>query len=474
MSSSKPPSTRVVHREFVPGQGLVFASPAPPPPEPPRMPSPPPHHFQQPSHHQHAPVEPLRVKSLASSILLPSDLRQYFMMQTQILTASVDADDPMLKELPIKFQSIFPLESTSYSAGSSGYHSRVYKCLNIHDGFVYAVRRVDNARISSNLHYILSMWKKVSNPNLVPLHELFYQNKSLFLVHEFYPGAQTLENLILTRQHVLLPESIIWSILLQVLSAIRAVHAGGLACRDLNVSKILMTGKYRARVACAGLVHALEPSTTLFPLAEQQSEDMYAVGRLALCLVTMSIITSTVIDVSSTMSIMMNHGYSHELIQFVLHPFRDPACTSMDLVGLCSSALMGELDNLYTHTDSLEDNLFKAYDCDRMFRIQLKLSMICERPSSSGNGHRTVLDSWSETGDRYVIKLFRDYVFHQVDEVGNAVVDFGHIIECLNKLDCGSMEQILLASRDGKTFVVVTYEDVRRCVEASFHSLFPE
>lgn len=397
------------------------------------------------------------------------------MMQTQMLTASVDADDPMLKELPIKFQSIFPLEHTSYSAGSSGYHSRVYKCLNTHDGFVYAVRRVDNARISSNLHYILSMWKKVSNPNLVPLHELFYQNKSLFLVHEFYPGAQTLENLIHARQRALLPERIIWSILLQVLSAIRAVHAAGLACRDLSVSKILMTGKYRARVACAGLVHALEPSNTAYPLAEQQSEDMVAVGRIALCLATMSVTTTAaVVDVSASMGAMMGHGYSHELIQFVLHPFRDRDCTVADLVGLCSSALMGELDNLYAHADSLEDNLFKAYDCDRMFRIQLKLSLICERPGPNNGSSRAVLDSWSETGDRYVVKLFRDYVFHQVDELGNAVVDLGHIIECLNKLDCGSLEQILLASRDGKTFVVVTYDDVRRCVDTSFHSLFSE
>ena len=42
--------------------------------------------------------------------------------------------------------------------------------------------------------------------------------------------------------------------------------------------------------------------------------------------------------------------------------------------------------------------------------------------------------SWSETGDRYLLKLFRDFVFHQVDEQGNPVVDMGHVIECLNKV----------------------------------------
>jgi PAB-dependent poly(A)-specific ribonuclease subunit 3 len=41
---------------------------------------------------------------------------------------------------------------------------------------------------------------------------------------------------------------------------------------------------------------------------------------------------------------------------------------------------------------------------------------------------------WSETGDRYLIKLFRDYVFHQVDENGRPVVDMVHVLTCLNKV----------------------------------------
>ena len=41
---------------------------------------------------------------------------------------------------------------------------------------------------------------------------------------------------------------------------------------------------------------------------------------------------------------------------------------------------------------------------------------------------------WSETGDRYMLKLFRDYLFHQVDENGAPWVDMSHIIMCLNKV----------------------------------------
>ena len=42
--------------------------------------------------------------------------------------------------------------------------------------------------------------------------------------------------------------------------------------------------------------------------------------------------------------------------------------------------------------------------------------------------------SWSETGDRYLLKLFRDYVFHQVDENNDPVLNLAHVVSCLNKV----------------------------------------
>ena len=41
---------------------------------------------------------------------------------------------------------------------------------------------------------------------------------------------------------------------------------------------------------------------------------------------------------------------------------------------------------------------------------------------------------WTETGDRYMLKLFRDYVFHQVTSNGQPWVDLSHIVQCLNKV----------------------------------------
>lgn len=44
--------------------------------------------------------------------------------------------------------------------------------------------------------------------------------------------------------------------------------------------------------------------------------------------------------------------------------------------------------------------------------------------------------TWSETGDRYLLKLFRDHLFHQVTEAGAPWIDLSHIISCLNKVIC--------------------------------------
>ena len=44
---------------------------------------------------------------------------------------------------------------------------------------------------------------------------------------------------------------------------------------------------------------------------------------------------------------------------------------------------------------------------------------------------------WSDAGDRYLLKLFRDFVFHQVSEDGAPLLDWGLVAEALTKLDAG-------------------------------------
>lgn len=71
----------------------------------------------------------------------------------------------------------------------------------------------------------------------------------------------------------------------------------------------------------------------------------------------------------------------------------------------------------------------------RLVRLLCKFGFINERPEFARDSR------WSETGDRYIIKLFRDYVFHQVDEHGQPVVNLSHVLTCLNKVSTHGLAQ---------------------------------
>lgn len=50
-------------------------------------------------------------------------------------------------------------------------------------------------------------------------------------------------------------------------------------------------------------------------------------------------------------------------------------------------------------------------------------------------------------------------------------MDMGHVVMALNKLDAADEEKIVLASRDGKSMMVVSYADVARCLDSAYHEL---
>ena len=58
--------------------------------------------------------------------------------------------------------------------------------------------------------------------------------------------------------------------------------------------------------------------------------------------------------------------------------------------------------------DTIEHELSKEIESSRLFRLLTKISTVVDRAELNGEY------GWSEYGDRYMLKLFRDYVFHQV------------------------------------------------------------
>ena len=48
------------------------------------------------------------------------------------------------------------------------------------------------------------------------------------------------------------------------------------------------------------------------------------------------------------------------------------------------------------------------------------------------------------------------------------MLEMGHVLGCLKKLDVGTEERVMLVSRDEQSVLVVSYKDVKGCIEAEF------
>jgi PAB-dependent poly(A)-specific ribonuclease subunit 3 len=138
--------------------------------------------------------------------------------------------------------------------------------------------------------------------------------------------------------------------------------------------------------------------------------------------------------------------------------------------------VVATLDSALHLEDELTTNLMQELENGRLVRLLTKLNVILERPDTTSTPTATsnpaLLNqpsaAWSETGERYYLKLFRDYVFHQVDHEGRPVLDLGHIITCLNKLDAGIDEKFQLISRDEQSIFITSYKEVKRGFEAAW------
>lgn len=87
------------------------------------------------------------------------------------------------------------------------------------------------------------------------------------------------------------------------------------------------------------------------------------------------------------------------------------------------------------------------------------------------HGIRFELDPrWSDTGDRYILKLFRDYVFHSVGVDGKPILDLSHVLVCLNKvrLFYSSRRQSLVF-----TFITSTLGKKKKGTDLLNHSWMP-
>lgn len=282
------------------------------------------------------------------------------------------------------------------------------------------------------------------------------------------PNASTLENSHYAKP---CPENLLWVYISQITIALRHLHSVGLAARVIEPSKVLVSHRNRVHLNGLGILDVLRPDPNL-PVTEYQKQDLVNLGRLVLGLAagTMAAIS----DMPATMNRLFpavggifSPDLKNLIVMLLSMPTqRQPYPTIHDLLGLVHARTATQLEHQLHFGDALESELMKEIDNGRLFKIMCKLGTICERPQFNNDAN------WAETGDRYLCKLFRDYLFHQCDENGAPHLDMGHIVDCLNKVDVGVPEKIMLMSQDEASILVVSYMDVKRCIDNAFAEVY--
>ncbi|KAH9642345.1 hypothetical protein HF086_004877 [Spodoptera exigua] len=417
-------------------------------------------------------------QGLAASFYMPETIRSEIYERNDDVFLQPDLRQyPDLPENVEMYSELTPLESVApHSIATS------YRATHRQSGEHYALRRLHS--YSTSITKRLEMWKQIDHPNVVKLHDWFttkaFGDHSMVLVYTYHPACTTLMNKYLsggagnavndangafhdpfssdpdaprpyTHQKnamlravasgALLPEAVLWSLLVQLTAALRAIHTAGLACSSLDPTKVVMNG-CRVRISWSGATDALHANST--DIAQAQQDDLTALGRLALALACRTIHCD---NLAASMELVAR-TYSADLKNLILY-----------------DNTVIYVEALERRADVFEDQLAREIDNGRLLRILIKLGVVNERPELNLDA------SWSETGDRYMLKLFRDYLFHSVTADGRPWLDQAHLAHCLNQLDGGTTARVELMSRDEQSVLVVSYAELKHCLEQAFEEV---
>ena len=253
----------------------------------------------------------------------------------------------------------------------------------------------------------------------------------------------------------------LWSYLVQLVNALNAVHSKGLAINILDWHKVIVTGSPgRIKITGCGPFDVLNfnANRTRDIYAEQQ-QNFVDLGLLLKDLSSkMSSIKSQAID-----DLAVEDKFK-TVIKYLLDE-QNKEKTIKDLSHLFYDKMLASIDSTLSMTDYTEGVLSRELENGRLFRLICKLNFIYGRMES-----RIDID-WSESGGKFPIVLFYDFVFHQVDSSGKNIIDLTHVLRSLNKLDAGVSEKIVLATPDEMNCIIISYQELRDLIDSTFRLL---
>lgn len=459
-------------------------------------------HNQPLNYHLYAPIGPHRENLMpyqrtTHDLFIPDHLREELQRKTEA-TLQTFSNSTLPQQIE-HFHSLVALDTTAQKAASVyGYPSWLYKAVSSKDGYTYCLRRLENFRLTDERAIrVMQKWKKISNGNVVIVHDAFttraFGDSSLIIVTDYHALSQTLSDKYLAQnatRHTntragqpFIAEHELWAYIIQIASALKSIHSAGLAARLVNPQKILLTSKNRIRLNSCGILDVTQFEQQ-HPLNELQNDDFVQFGHLILTMTTRKP-TAGFGPSKGLDQVLRTYGEKMcDVVNWLITTPPNPIASELSgdrnidvLLSMLSTQMISTFDASLHEVDSITSNLARELENARLVRLLTKINLLLERPDQNITGNQppqgpaSLNNSWSETGERYYLKLFRDYVFHQVDADGRPVLDLGRILACLSKLDAGIEEKVLLVSRDEQNCFIVTYRELKRGFESAWNEL---
>lgn len=290
---------------------------------------------------------------------------------------------------------------------SFGYPCKTFQVTSREDGNLYCLRRFDDVRCVSPkiAATIEDRWTRVrrvqEHPGIVPLYRCFLAQRAVFFVHQYIPGARTLKERLGGQP---LSEPVLWSCIVQLVSAIRTIHSNNLAARSIDTTHIISNtdataSRLRLRLNCAGIVDALEFEARRH-VRDLQVQDIIDLGWLIL-----SLATGTEVNAKSSRNTIiqcenfLSQNFSMELRNLCMTLIRgSPQPPSiMDVSRAITQHVYDEQETAYKSLDLTERLLSSEYESGRALRLLLKLGFINERPEFRADR------SWSQSGELLLV-----------------------------------------------------------------------
>ena len=312
---------------------------------------------------------------------------------------------------------------------------------------------------------IRKTWSTIRNSSVVSLHLAFSTEKfgdhSIVIVSDYHPASKSFAEKYFSRSNRTpdppIKGEVLWKYLIQIANALKEIHSKGRAARFIDTSKVLMTDENRIRLNGCAIKDILEPQTG--DIEDLKRLDLYEFGKFMFAI-------SSKPKPRAPPALDSHEVTLGPIVQWLLDHHRPDNNQDIDqLLSRISTNIIKEFDATLAVDDKLQSYLNRELENSRILRLMTKLNFLNERPEYDKD------NQWSSQGSRAILPLFRDYVFHSEDAQGNPVVDMGHVITCLNKLDVGVDEKLTLTTRDEHNIIVVSYKELRAMLDRAWADL---